>query len=783
MKFILALLLFLFSAMISFGQNIIINEFMADNETVIADQDDEYDDWVELVNLGDEPVELHGYGLSDDPDDLMQWMFPDTSIEAHGFLLIWADDDEEQEGLHTNFKLSASGEDICLCNPSYVVLDHVNFGPQTVDISYGRYPDGTGEFQRMYPTPGYENRSGGPDEINPGEGLFDPFTIHRIDFDFYVEDWQDSMEYNYEVLNEEYMPVHFTFNDTLEIDSVGIRYKGNSTYTLSQGTPKKPLKINIDKFNNSAWFFDIDILNLHNGVCDPTFMRETIAYYIARSCMPAPRTAYADVYVNGEYLGFYTLVEQIDEIFLSQHFENSTANLFKAGDDGAPLIYYGDNQDLYDAEYELKTNEDENDWSGFISMINVLNTAEDDEFLDVVGQQLNFDSCLRSLAFNMAISNFDSYTGSARNYYFYDDESDDRFYMLPWDVNEAFGVYSNGWDVVEQDYYDISNYNTRPLNRRLLEQESLKSVYTDYIRMLLTGAAAPDSVAEMVDALAPLIEDHVLADQNKLYTDDQFYRNQEEDVTIRDGRRVPGLKNFSVLRTAALFDQLSSELVFPGDTNNDGFVDAYDILPIGVYFLATGLERNITSLLWNGARCLPWTEIAATYADANGDGVVDERDVVAIGVNWGNSHLVSTGTFLIDPEDPDLNNVYRNNFVQLYNSLTGNSTAAIEMRCLMDSFMDTESTIPGRLTLAQNYPNPFNSTTLIHFSIPEEQIVHLTLYNILGQEVRSLIDNRRISAGNHEIILEAGANLGSGIYFLQLETNGEVRTRVLVHNK
>ncbi|MCP4347206.1 MAG: hypothetical protein GY795_16970 [Desulfobacterales bacterium] len=131
---------------------VVINEFMADNASTIADQDGEYDDWIELYNTGDTEISLNGYYLTDDSADLTQWAFPDVSVPAHGYLAIWTDSDEEQDGLHAGFKLSASGESIFLVDPAQQVADEVTFGEQTSDISTGRYPDGTGSFVTMNPT-------------------------------------------------------------------------------------------------------------------------------------------------------------------------------------------------------------------------------------------------------------------------------------------------------------------------------------------------------------------------------------------------------------------------------------------------------------------------------------------------------------------------------------------------------------------------------------------------------------------------------------------------------
>jgi hypothetical protein len=139
--------------------DLVINELMASNDITVSDQDGDFDDWIEFYNNGAESIDLSGYYLSDDPDDLTQWTFPEgTLIESEGYLIVWADKDEEQEGLHANFKISASGEFVLLLDPvDTTIVDVVEFGEQETDISYGRYPNGTGDFQIMPPTFNAEN--------------------------------------------------------------------------------------------------------------------------------------------------------------------------------------------------------------------------------------------------------------------------------------------------------------------------------------------------------------------------------------------------------------------------------------------------------------------------------------------------------------------------------------------------------------------------------------------------------------------------------------------------
>jgi len=138
--------------------DVVINEFMASNDETVADQDGEFDDWIELYNNTSSAINLDGYFLSDDVGELTQWAFPaGTEIEANGYLIIWADDDEDQAGLHANFKISAGGESIYLLRDSVTIADEIIFGEQTTDISFGRIPNGTGEFQTMPSTFNAEN--------------------------------------------------------------------------------------------------------------------------------------------------------------------------------------------------------------------------------------------------------------------------------------------------------------------------------------------------------------------------------------------------------------------------------------------------------------------------------------------------------------------------------------------------------------------------------------------------------------------------------------------------
>jgi hypothetical protein len=129
------------------NSDVVINEIMASNLTAVTDQDGQYDDWIELYNTAAAPVDLSGWHLSDDSNNLAKWTFPQGSIlDAGAYLIVWADENGSQAGLHANFKLAAAGEELFLANPDLTEGQQVVYGAQVADQGYARVPNGTGDF-------------------------------------------------------------------------------------------------------------------------------------------------------------------------------------------------------------------------------------------------------------------------------------------------------------------------------------------------------------------------------------------------------------------------------------------------------------------------------------------------------------------------------------------------------------------------------------------------------------------------------------------------------------
>ena len=121
--------------------DVIISELMAVNTKTLADENGDYSDWIELRTRGDQPVNLLGWHLTDTHARPDEWTFPDVTLPAGGYLLVWASQKDRAtagQPLHTNFKLSSDGEYLALVRPDLTIADSYDPYPeQKPDMSFG----------------------------------------------------------------------------------------------------------------------------------------------------------------------------------------------------------------------------------------------------------------------------------------------------------------------------------------------------------------------------------------------------------------------------------------------------------------------------------------------------------------------------------------------------------------------------------------------------------------------------------------------------------------------
>lgn len=404
--------------------------------------------------------------------------------------------------------------------------------------------------------------------------IFQEDTVNEINIEIDEVDWQDMLE---NPLEEEYHKANVTINGET-IGNVAIRTKGNNSLTsvASSDSDRYSFKLDFDYYDDNGSYYGLKKLCLNNNYSDNSSMREYISYQIMGEMgLDVPECAYSHITVNGEEWGLYLAVEPVDEVFLAEHFADATGDLYKpegVGGTGADLVYNGDDISAYTG-LNLKTNLNSSDGKEILALMQAL---EDGEGLEEV---LDVEKALKYIAANVALANFDSYLGNTtHNFYLY--EENGRFTIIPWDMNLAFGGFGGGEvDIYEptkqgmggfgggdkrkdtQDNNAVTNAaeNTeaqadannqpqppdnadmqgmpsmdsgeKPLVTTLLENETYRSMYEDYLKEIAEKYFTQEYMTELVTKIHDLIAPYVQNDPTAFCTYEEFEQACSTDPT------------------------------------------------------------------------------------------------------------------------------------------------------------------------------------------------------------------------------------------------------------
>jgi hypothetical protein len=352
---------------------------------------------------------------------------------------------------------------------------------------------------------------------------------------------------------------------SVSLPKVGLRVKGNSSATIRN--ERKSLKIDFDRFDGKARFHGLSKLNLHNGFNDPTVMREFLAYRLFHDAgAPASRVGYARIFVTlpgrfkDKLLGLYVNVEQVNGTFLRDRFADASGNLWK-GESGSDFTYPGDDPEALGG-YELKRNEDRGDYARLVAFLRALGRTPDASFASEIEKHLDVEAFLGYVAANTLLANLDSPAGTGHNYYIYHDPASDRFTVIPWDLNLAFGTFrSQGARDMERLCVGEPYGGDKVLFRRVLSVGRFRKRYREKLEKLVEGPFSPKAVAAEVDRIDRLIRKAVEEDPLMQFSNEDYRKALEEDLPRGDvrGRRggILGLKSFVRNRVASVKAQLA----------------------------------------------------------------------------------------------------------------------------------------------------------------------------------------------------------------------------------
>ena len=319
--------------------------------------------------------------------------------------------------------------------------------------------------------------------------------------------------------------------DGQTIKDVGLRFKGNGSYMLSSAGRKRPFKIDFNRFVDGQKFHGMQQLNLHNNVMDPTHARQALSYPVFQAAgVESPRTAFAQVFLTiageseREFLGLYTLVEEIDKSFLRRHFQTDKGLLLKPeGTQG--LEYKGEDWSAY-AWYEAKSKPKKDEARRLIELTRLIHKADDETFRKEIGSYLDLDQFAGFLAANTLLANMDSFLTQVHNYYLYLNPKSNRFVFLPWDLDLSMGAFFMTGSAEQLQELSISHPHVgeNKVIERLLAMEDFNRTYREHLRRLTEKCFGDDGLTTQSLPVVEAAVRELIAEEAKQTAADQAKR-------------------------------------------------------------------------------------------------------------------------------------------------------------------------------------------------------------------------------------------------------------------
>lgn len=375
-------------------------------------------------------------------------------------------------------------------------------------------------------------------------GVYAEDVVQQIRFEFAQTNYWTLLTNNYASKTDLLATMYI---NGVKYDSVGIRFKGQTSYQGVANSQKKSFNVSLDFVKPNQDVNGYSTLNLNNSYQDPSFMREVFYYHQSRRHTAACKANFVHLYINGQDWGLYQSVQQLNKDFLKDWFPTNNGTNWRAdvppgtsggmgggwGDGKAALNYLGTDTAQYQRYYTLKSTEKPYPWNDLVQVCSVLNQTPIANLEDSLYNYLDIDRTLWHLATEILFCDDDSYVYKGKmDYYVYQDAETGRFFTLDYDGNSAMTAnFATSWS----PFYNETKVNY-PLLNRLLQVPTLRQRYLAHMRTLLNEAFDTVKANATINQYVALIDTLVQSDPKKLTTYAQFQTG------------VPVLKSFLVNR-------------------------------------------------------------------------------------------------------------------------------------------------------------------------------------------------------------------------------------------
>jgi spore coat protein CotH len=354
--------------------------------------------------------------------------------------------------------------------------------------------------------------------------------------------------------------------DTLK--NIGFRLRGNT----SRSSQKKSFKVSFNSYEKGRKYYGVEKLNLNGEHNDPSIIRTKLCCDLAKKMgIISSRANHVKLFINGNYFGLYINVEHIDEEFVKSRFGNNDGNLYKCTYP-ADLNYKGTNPELYKFDndgvraYELKTNEEIDDYSDIADLIYKLNFAIASNFECELDKIFNVEDYIKIMVFDILTGNWDGYAYNKNNFYLYHNSKTGKFEYLLYDLDNTYGIDWFDIDWSARNIYSWSKTNEkRPLFTKILDNPIYKSMFTAQLKKMLGSVFIPAEINQYLDLKRELIKMDAAADTYRTkdygFTYSDFYNSFDEKINFN--HVTFGIKDFISRRYFYSYTQLNNSFLLP----------------------------------------------------------------------------------------------------------------------------------------------------------------------------------------------------------------------------
>ena len=336
---------------------------------------------------------------------------------------------------------------------------------------------------------------------SPGDQVFDASVVHQIEVTLAPENWQAIIDAAAAYVNDNreypYYRARVAFDGEELNGDVGCRLKGHISIDLAVGHAF-PLKLDFNRYVPGQAMDGLKKLNLNTNFAGPTapMLRDFLSYEAWRQFgVAASRTAFTKLTVNGEDLGIYVMVEQVDGDFIERHFSGPYGDLYKPEQISGSLAYSGSDISGYpDIGHKWP---DETDHASLLNALEVLHSGSREDIEGV----FDVEGVLTYMAGNVALGSWDYYPNTGHNYYLYE-ITPGRFTMLPWDMNGS------------QEYAGLSLCNPTQgyLSGKLLEDPANLDFYRDILTDFLSDTGSIQWLTSRLDVARSVLDPDLFGD-------------------------------------------------------------------------------------------------------------------------------------------------------------------------------------------------------------------------------------------------------------------------------